>query len=122
MVDSLRFATLNSGTSWLGSSLKYVSNVGIDPPFQPLTGKHLALGSANREDGARLDIAADNFWGRDQNRAFFDIRVSVPSLRVTKILPSVSTTRKMSRRGKEHTTVLSSSGGMDQQPTWSTKE
>ena len=40
-------------------------NVGIERPLQPLTGKHLTLGSANKEDGARLDIAADNFWGRN---------------------------------------------------------
>ena len=47
-----------------------VSNVRIEPPLQPPTGKHLTLGSANREDGACPDIAADNFWGRDQNHAF----------------------------------------------------
>ena len=48
-------------------------NVGIEPLPQPLTGEHLTLESANREVGARLDIAADKFWGRDQNRAIFDI-------------------------------------------------
>ena len=62
-------------------------NVAIEPPLQPLTGEYLTLGSENREDGARLNIAADNFWGRDQNHSFFDIRVSVPSRRDTKILP-----------------------------------
>ena len=50
-------------------------NVGTEPPLQPLSGEQLRLRSANREDGARLDIAAVNFWGRDRNRAFFDIRV-----------------------------------------------
>ena len=45
-------------------------NVGIEPPLQPLSGEQLILRSANREDGARLDIAADDFWGRDRNRAF----------------------------------------------------
>ena len=34
--------------------------------------------SANREDGARLDIVAENFWGRDQQRAFFDVQVFNP--------------------------------------------
>ena len=53
-------------------------NVGIEPPLQPLSGEQLILRSANREDGARLDIAADDFWGRDRNRAFFDIRVFSP--------------------------------------------
>jgi len=52
---------------------------GIEPPLQPLTGEHLTLGSANRKDGACLDISADNFLGRDQNQAFFiDIRVFSP--------------------------------------------
>ena len=53
-------------------------NVGIEPLPQPLTGEHLTLESANREVGARLDIAADKFWGRDQNRAIFDISVFSP--------------------------------------------
>ena len=53
-------------------------NVGIEPPLQPLTGEHLTLRSANKEDGARLDIAADNFWGRDRNYAIYDIRVFSP--------------------------------------------
>ena len=52
-------------------------NVRIEPPLQPLTGERLTLGSANKElkDGACLDIAADNFWGRDQNHAIYDTRV-----------------------------------------------
>ena len=51
-------------------------NVGIEPPLQPLTGKHLTLRSANKEDGACLDIVADNFWGRDH--VIYDIRVFSP--------------------------------------------
>ena len=46
--------------------------------LQPLSGEQLTYRTANREDGARLDIAADDFWGRDRNRAFFDIRVFSP--------------------------------------------
>lgn len=53
-------------------------NVGTEPPLQPLSGEQLTYRTANREDGARLDIAADDFWGRDRNRAFFDIRVFSP--------------------------------------------
>ena len=53
-------------------------NVGTEPLLQPLSGEQLTLRTANREDGARLDIAADNFWGRDRNCAFFDIRVFSP--------------------------------------------
>ena len=43
-----------------------------------MTGEQLTLRSANREDGARLDIVAENFWGRDWQRAFFDVRVFNP--------------------------------------------
>ena len=53
-------------------------NVGTEPPLQPITGKQLVLRSANTEDGARLDVAADEFWGRDRSRTFFDIGVFSP--------------------------------------------
>ena len=52
-------------------------NVGTEPQLQPLSGEILLLRSANREDGARLDIVADNFWGNGQ-RAYFDVRVFHP--------------------------------------------
>lgn len=52
--------------------------VGTEPTLQPVTEEQLTQRSANREDGARLDIAAENFWGRDQQRAFFDVRVFNP--------------------------------------------
>ena len=38
----------------------------------------MSLKSANKEDRARLDIVAENFWGKDRQRAFFDIRVFNP--------------------------------------------
>ena len=60
-------------------------NVGTEPPLQPLSGEQLTLRSANREDGARVDIAADDFWGRDRNRTFFDIRVFTQSHRNTSL-------------------------------------
>ena len=40
--------------------------VGTEPCLQPVTGERLTQRSANREDGARLDIVAENFWGRDR--------------------------------------------------------
>ena len=36
---------------------------------------------ANREDGARLDVVARDFWGRNRQRAFFDVRVFNPFAR-----------------------------------------
>ncbi len=52
--------------------------VGTEPLLQPVTKEQLAYKSANREDGARLDVVAENFWGRDKQRAFFDVRVFNP--------------------------------------------
>ena len=53
-------------------------NVGIEPPLQPISDEHFRHKTANSENGAWLDIAADNFWGNDRQRAFFDIRVFNP--------------------------------------------
>ena len=53
-------------------------NVGIEPTLQPITDERLVHRTANRQDGARLDVAADSFWGNDRQRAFFDIRVFNP--------------------------------------------
>ena len=53
-------------------------NVGIEPHLQPLSGEILDLRTANREDGARLDIKAQGFWGDDRECAFFDVRVFNP--------------------------------------------
>ena len=38
--------------------------VEIKPGLQPVTQEQLEHRTANREDGARLDIVARNFWGR----------------------------------------------------------
>ena len=43
-----------------------------------MTGEQFEHRTANREDGARLDIVAQSFWGRDRQRAFFDVRVFDP--------------------------------------------
>ena len=53
-------------------------NVGIEPTLQPLGDEHLRHRTAIREDGAHLDIVAENFWGRDRQNAFFDVRVFNP--------------------------------------------
>ena len=50
-------------------------NVTTEPSLQPMSGETLKLKSANREDGALLDVAATNFWERNGQKSFFDIRV-----------------------------------------------
>ena len=53
-------------------------SVGTEPSLQPVTGEQFEHRTANREDGARLDIVAQSFWGRDRQSAFFDVRVFNP--------------------------------------------
>ena len=50
-------------------------NVAVEPHLQPLTGEALRGASSITQDGARLDVAADGFWGSRFERAFFDVRV-----------------------------------------------
>ena len=50
------------------------SGVSTEPRLQPLHDEVFQLRSANREDEARLDVRASNFWCKEQ-KAFFDIRV-----------------------------------------------
>ena len=49
--------------------------VGTEPHLQPVTKEQFTHRTANREEGARLDIVAENFWSRDRQRSFFDVRV-----------------------------------------------
>ena len=64
-------------------------SVATEPPLQSLSGELLNLRSANREDGARLDIRARGFWNGAQD-AFFDVRV---------FHPNASSYRSMSLQG-----------------------
>ena len=63
----------------VGSWLSEVCNdVCIEPNLQPITGEALTGASAITEDGARLDIAANGFWGGRFERAYFDVRIFNP--------------------------------------------
>ena len=63
-------------------------NVCINPPVQALTGKLLSHDSSHSEDGARLDVSAQGFWG-DHQWAFFDVHVFHPNANaVTISIPS----------------------------------
>ena len=54
------------------------SDVHIEPDLQPVEGELLTGLSANVQDGARLDIAANGFWGGRFERTYFDVRVFNP--------------------------------------------
>ena len=101
------------------------TGVGIEPTLQPLTQEQLRYKSANREDGARLDVVAEEFWGTRQC-AFFDVRIFnpfAPSLVNTPIATLYCQKEQEKRRSYderirevEHATfaplVFSTSGGM----------
>ena len=53
-------------------------NVSTEPHLQPVTGESLAFATSNAQDGARLDIAANGFWGGRFERTFFDVKVFNP--------------------------------------------
>ena len=49
----------NAAHSWFDIA---IFDVCIEPHLQPITGEHLSGASANTQDGARLDIAANGLW------------------------------------------------------------
>ena len=86
-------------------------DVCTEPPLQELAGEPLPYATSNREDGARLDIRAQGFWGDRFRRAFFDIRVFYPnasSYRNLQLSSIYSRHEKEKKRNYEDST----SGGM----------
>ena len=67
---SIRHNELRDITAELMSEV-YHNVGGIEPSLQPVTDEHLVHRTANREDGARLDVAAKSFWGSNRQRTFF---------------------------------------------------
>ena len=47
----------------------------VKPTLQLLTGERFSLRSTNTEEGARLDIKAQNFWDKSKQSTFFDVRI-----------------------------------------------
>ena len=52
--------------------------VAVEPTLQPLSSEQLTRATANTQDGARLDVVANGFWGGTYERAFLDVRVFNP--------------------------------------------
>ena len=52
-------------------------NASVEPVLQPLSGEAFQIQSTSTDAGAKLDVAADNFWETGQ-RVFFDVRVFNP--------------------------------------------
>ena len=62
-------------------------NVGVEPPLQNITSEAMSRRTANVEDGARLDIKANGFWGNDRQCTFFDVRIFNPLVHTYRSLP-----------------------------------
>ena len=100
--------------------------VGTEPCLQPVNGEQFTHRTANREEGARLDIVAQNFWNRDRQSAFFDVRVFnpyAPTYRNSSLSQSYRRNEQEKRRaydervreiehGSFSPLVFSSAGGM----------
>ena len=74
---SLRHNEVRDLTAFLLSEV--CNNVVTEPHLQPLSGETLQYKTANRDDNARLDIAANGFWGGRFERSYFDVRSFNPS-------------------------------------------
>ena len=76
-------------------------NVHTEPTLQPLQGEHLKYKSANGEVGARVDVAAQNFWGKDHQTAYFESEYSTHLLNLMPIPPCQNAIENMNwiRRG-----------------------
>ena len=54
------------------------SSVCVESEVQPLSGEALDGRTANREEGACLDIAANGLWGGRYERCYMDVRIFNP--------------------------------------------
>ena len=108
--------------------------VSTEPHLQSLSGEAMSHELANVEDGARLDVVVNGFWGGRFEKAFLDIRVfnpPNPSARSNRQTSLQAVYRRHEQEKKrqydqhvrevEHATftplVLSSTGGMGKAAT-----
>ena len=62
-------------------------NVSTEPELQPLLGELLSHRTANTEDGDRLDVKAQGFWGDRRQCASYDVQVFNPLASSNRCLP-----------------------------------
>ena len=51
--------------------MKIFYDVGVEPALQPVEGGPLQFSTANRDDGAHLDVVARDFWGQNRQCVFW---------------------------------------------------
>ena len=100
--------------------------VSTEPDLQPLSTETFSLNSTNTQDGARLDIAVNGFWGGRHERTLCDVRVFNPHAPSNSNCPLPNTYKKHEREKKnayerrilevEHSSftplIFSATGGM----------
>ena len=106
-------------------------NVTVEPHLQPVEGEVFLHKTAITDDNARLDIAANGFWGHKFEKAFFDVRVFNPCAQSNSNAPIQSIYRRHEAEKRrayeqrileiEHASftpiVLSATGGMAKSAT-----
>ena len=107
------------------------NDVCVEPALQPVTDEVLRGATANSQAGARLDIAANGFWGGTFERTYFDVRIFNPHAPSNRHPDPQSVYRRHERvkkrayeqriREVEHATfsplVLSATGGLAREAT-----
>ena len=107
------------------------NDVKVEPDLQEITTETMTRRTANTEDGARLDIAANGFWGGRLERMFLDVRVFnplAPSNRRTSLDKCFSKPEKEKKRAYEQRVceiehasftplVMSATGGLAKEAT-----
>ncbi len=85
-------------------------DVMVEPDLQPLTGETMSHRTSNSNEGARLDIAVNGFWGGRYEKTFLDVRVltRMPRLTATPASTTATGNTKRKRRGPMNSASLKS--------------
>ena len=112
--------------------IEVCNEVCVEPELQPITGETLTGATSNVQDGARLDISANGFWGGRFKKTYFDVQVFNPHAPSNRQCSSLSSCYRKHEslkkrayqqriREVEHASstplVLSATGGMASEAT-----
>ena len=117
---SLRHNEIHDMTAEMMSTI--TSGVGVEPELQPLSlqplsGEVLTHKTANKQDGAHLDVVSMGFWERLQ-AAFFDVRVINPLAATNRNLSLESLYKKNKREKGMPMNRESETWSMVHSPPW----
>ena len=77
------------------------SQVATEPELQPVSSEEFSLSTANTQDGARLDIVMNGFWGEDQSVLLLTYVFSTHLLLLTTPVLYLHVTKSMKTSRKE---------------------